>query len=82
MIINNTPNDICRGTDLPTDSNIFSQYSGISSHSFGRLYYMSVVYSCQKKKLTDKQTDIQHNSRNTVTTTTTAAGNKTNKKIF
>ncbi len=40
MIINNTPNVICRGTDtltnLQTYTQIFSQYSGISSHSFGR----------------------------------------------
>ncbi len=27
------------GVDLLTDSHIFSQYSGISSHSFGCLYY-------------------------------------------
>ena len=40
MIINNTPNVICTGTDtltnLQTYTQIFSQYSGISSHSFGR----------------------------------------------
>ncbi len=40
MVINNTPNVICRGTDtltnLQTYTQIFSQYSGISSHSFGR----------------------------------------------
>ena len=38
MIKNHTPNVICRGTDtltnLQTYTQIFSQYSGISSHSF------------------------------------------------
>jgi hypothetical protein len=38
MDINNTPNVICRGTDTLTYTHIFSQYSGISSHSFGRSY--------------------------------------------
>ncbi len=41
-IIHNTPNVICRGTDLQThgltDSHIFTPDSGISSHSFGRSY--------------------------------------------
>jgi hypothetical protein len=36
MIINNTPNIICRGADTLTYTHIFSRYSGISSHSFGR----------------------------------------------
>ncbi len=41
MIINNTPNVICRGTD--TNTHILTpkylvHYSGISSHSFGHSY--------------------------------------------
>ncbi len=54
-IIIQTPNVICRGTDthtyLLTYTQIISQYSGISSHSFGRsywnstnLYFMICVY--------------------------------------
>jgi hypothetical protein len=39
---NNTPNVICRETDtltyILTYSHLLSQYSGISSHSFGHLY--------------------------------------------
>ena len=38
MIINNTPNVLCRGTDTLTHRQIFCQYSGTSSHSFGRSY--------------------------------------------
>ena len=45
MIMNNTPNVICRGTD--TNTHILTHkylvhYSGISSHSFGHLYSITM----------------------------------------
>jgi len=42
-IIHNAPNVICRGTDTLTNTHIFTPDSGISSHSFGRLYSTLVL---------------------------------------
>jgi hypothetical protein len=45
MTKKDTPNLFCRVTDTHIHRQIFNQYSGISSHSFGCLYTLKKVYT-------------------------------------